>query len=81
MWPSNSSHLFLEANIIGIVIKEEDRINLKFLMIMMTTLKSLGKSTYAIWLRFFDEADGSHSDFIVGPFWLIGCHVMCFQKD
>lgn len=39
--------LFGEANSMGIFLKEEDQIKLKFLMAMMTASKSSRKPTYA----------------------------------
>lgn len=39
-----------------------------FLMETVATSRSSGKSTYATRLKFFDDGDGSHSDFVVETF-------------
>lgn len=60
--------MFGEANAMGIVLKGGDQVKLKYLTAATTALRSSGKSTYAMLLRFFYEEDGSRSDFVVKAF-------------
>lgn len=48
----------------------EDQIKLKYNTDAMIASRSSGKSTYATWLRFFDEADGRKSEYMVESFLL-----------
>lgn len=47
--------LFGEVNGMGIVPSEEEQVELKYLMVAMTAMRSSRKSTYATLLRFFGE--------------------------
>lgn len=58
--------LFGEANDMGIVVDEDNKMKLKHLPAVMTSSISSTKSTYATWLKLFCEGDGSYSDFSVG---------------
>lgn len=50
--------IFREANAKEIVLEEDDEGKLKYLTSAKTTSRTIGKSTYVTWLRFFDEGDG-----------------------
>lgn len=41
---------------------------LKYLTVAMSALRSLGKSSYITWLRFFNEGNGSRSRLMVQAF-------------
>lgn len=48
--------------------KKEDEVKLRYLTFAMTASKTSSKSTYAIWLRFFNEKEGSQSEYVVHAF-------------
>lgn len=57
--------MFREATAMGIILEGVDQIKLKYPTAVMTALRSSEKSTYAMWLSFFNEGDGSRSNFVV----------------
>lgn len=60
----------------GIVLKGEGLIKLKYLTTAMAASRSSGQSTYAKWLRFFDKGDGSQSKFVDETFLAYGSRGM-----
>lgn len=42
----------------GVILEEDDK-KLQYLTFAMATSKKSSKSTYATWLRYFDEREGS----------------------
>lgn len=51
-------------------LEGEDKIKLKYMTAIMTTSRSSGNSTCVNWLMFFNEGDGSPSEFVVEDFLL-----------
>lgn len=66
--------LFQEAKEMGIVLEVLDKAES---VATMAASKSLGKATYATWLRFFDEENDSRSGYIMETFltYLLSCKV------
>lgn len=56
--------MFGEANAIDIILEEENKIKLKYLAATMIASRSSRKSTYATWLRFYNEGDDNWSGYI-----------------
>lgn len=53
--------LFGEANIVGIVLDEDDQVKVKYLIAARATSRMSGKLTYLNWLQFLDEGDDGRS--------------------
>lgn len=47
--------MFIETNCVGVVLEKDDKMKLKYLTTVMIALMTSGKSTFATWLRFFEE--------------------------
>lgn len=45
--------------------EEDNQSKMKFLVVAMAALQLLVKSTYKSWLCYSDEAESSHSDYVV----------------
>lgn len=54
--------MFKETNHIRVVLEEKGEMTLKYSSYAMTASKTSGKSSYAIWARFFDEGGVSKND-------------------
>lgn len=65
---SNESHKFLDAwgefthSTIGIFLKGDDEAKIYNLTFVVTASQISGKSTYASWLRYFDEVEGNRNE-------------------
>lgn len=74
----NTLSVFDEANAMGIELYGDDQL-MMYLSTTMTASRSSKKSTYATWLKGFDERDGRRYDFVVKAF-LSYCYPdICWQ--
>lgn len=51
-----------EANVVGIILEEDEQVKSKYLTVAMAISRTSGKSTYATWLS---EGDGSKSGYVM----------------
>lgn len=66
--------LFGEPNALGLVLREEHQMKLKYLTATKTASRSSMKSTFEV----LDIGNGNCSDFVVEASWPIGCHSTCY---
>lgn len=60
--------MFGNVNVVGMVLKGEDKEKLGYLTSVMTASRLSGKSTYTTWIMFFDEGNDNRRDCVFEAF-------------